>query len=53
MPKWIQGKRTFAVCAVIGTLAVCQYFLKLEVPKEVFLALYAAAIAALRAGKAT
>lgn len=46
----LKGNRTFGICAVIALLALCQYFLKLSVPQEVWMSLFAIAIAALRAG---
>jgi hypothetical protein len=47
----VRGNRTYTVLAAIVVLALCQAFLKLDVPKDVFVALFAAAIGFLRAGQ--
>jgi hypothetical protein len=42
------GRRTYIVCIVIILLALCQKFLALPVPSEIFLALFGLAIVTLR-----
>ena len=46
----IRGNRTFAVCAVIVILALCQKYLGLIIPQETWIAVFGVAIACLRAG---
>lgn len=46
----IKGNRTYAVVAVILVLALCQKFLSLHVPNEVWIGLFGLALAFLRAG---
>jgi len=45
----LQGRKTYIVCAVILWLALCQRFLKISVPQEVWLALFGLALISLRA----
>ena len=46
----IKGYRTYTVLAAIAVLAFCQRFLALEIPKEVWMAMFAAALGFMRAG---
>jgi hypothetical protein len=46
----IIGRRTLLTCLVIVVLAVVQYCFKVKVPPEIWVALFAIAIAFLRAG---
>ncbi|MEI6634896.1 MAG: hypothetical protein WCP22_13920 [Chlamydiota bacterium] len=43
------GKRTYAVCITIILMAACQKFLSLQIPNEVWLALFGLAVITLRA----
>lgn len=36
----LEGRKSYIVCLVIIALAACQYFFKLEIPKEVWLGLF-------------
>ncbi len=44
----LQGRKTYIVCITIAVLAACQYYLKLDIPKEIWMGLFALAIAANR-----
>ena len=46
----IKGYRTYTVLAAIAVLAFCQRFLSLEIPKEVWMAMFAAALGFMKAG---
>jgi hypothetical protein len=41
----LQGRKTYIVCITIAVLAACQYYLKLDIPKEIWMGLFALAIA--------